>query len=132
MKSHKVQLEVMHSSKQSDLERDFEVFSGFLGFLEFSRFSRVFSVLSSFLGFLRFSWFSRVFSVFLSFLGFVEFSLFCRVFSVISSAQSKKLRLCGVFECGRASFRVSGRDWSGEFTIYFLNWLVCDKQNRLQ
>ena len=55
MKSHKVQLEVMHSSKQSDFERDFEVISGFPGFLEFSLFSRVFLVLSSFLGFLGFS-----------------------------------------------------------------------------
>ena len=42
----------------------------------------------------------------------------CAVFSsAVEAAQSKKLRLCGVFECGRASLEFSAREWSGEFTI---------------
>ena len=47
----------------------------------------------------------------------------CAVFSsAVEAAQSKKLRLCGVFECGRASLRVFQADWSGEFSIYiFIN-----------
>ncbi len=57
MKSHKVQLEARHSSKQSDFERNFE---GKRSIVESG-------------------------------------------FEVISSAQSKKLRLCGVFECCRGS-----------------------------
>ena len=42
----------------------------------------------------------------------------CAVFSsAVEAAQSKKLRLGGVFECGRASLEFSAREWSGEFTI---------------
>ena len=78
VKSHKVQLEARHSWKHSNFERDFEektgssfsVFSSFLCFFEFSRFSR------DFLGFLEFSWFSRVFSVLASKVGHLNFSGF--------------------------------------------------------